>query len=109
MVALDETAGTIDLKRARSSPVPHPAALVPLDNVQNTVLRESLARLAETAVSGGFAAASPRRAAFDLLGRVPPRIGAPASTPNTSGFAAPKDLVRTLTRITLPSGKPAKP
>ena len=93
MVALDETAGTIDLKRARSSPVPHPAALVPLDNVQNTVLRESLARLAETAASGGFAAASPRRAAFDLLGRVPPRIGAPASTPNTSGFAAPKDLV----------------
>ena len=93
MVALDETAGTIDLKRARSSPVPHPAALVPLDNVQNTVLRESLARLAETAVSGGFAAASPRRAAFDLLGRVPPRIGVPASTPNTSGFAAPKDLV----------------
>ena len=93
VVALDETAGTIDLKRARSSPVPHPAALVPLDNVQNTVLRESLARLAETAVSGGFAAASPRRAAFDLLGRVPPRIGAPASTPNTSGFAAPKDLV----------------
>ena len=93
VVALDETAGTIDLKRARSSPVPHPAALVPLDNVQNTVLRESLARLAETAVSGGFAAASPRRSAFDLLGRVPPRIGAPASTPNTSGFAAPKDLV----------------
>ena len=93
VVALDETAGTIDLKRARSSPVPHPAALVPLDNVQNTVLRESLARLAETAVSGGFAAASPRRAAFDLLGRVPPRIGVPASTPNTSGFAAPKDLV----------------
>ena len=93
VVALDETAGTIDLKRARSSPVPHPAALVPLDNVQNTVLRESLARLAETAVSGGFAAASPRRAAFDLLGRVPPRIGAPASTPNTPGFAAPKDLV----------------
>ena len=93
VVALDETAGTIDLKRARSSPVPHPAALVPLDNVQNTVLRESLARLAEAVVSGGFGAASPRRAAFDLLGRVPPRIGAPASTPNTSGFTAPKDLV----------------
>ena len=94
VVALDETAGTIDLKRARSSPVPHPAALVPLDNVQNGVLRESLARLAEAVVSGGgFAADTPRRAAFDLLRRVPPRIGAPASTPNTSGFAVPKDLV----------------
>ena len=61
VVALDETDGTIDLKRGRGSPVPHPAALVPLDNVQNTVLRESLARLAEAVVSGGFAAGSPRR------------------------------------------------
>ena len=86
VVALDETGGTIDLKRGRSSPVPHPAALVPLDNVPNTVLRESLARLAEAVVSGGFAADSPRRAAFDLLGRVPPRIEPPASPPNASGF-----------------------
>ena len=31
VVALDETAGTIELKRARNSPVPHPAALVRLD------------------------------------------------------------------------------
>ena len=34
VVALDETAGT-ELKRGRGSPVPHPAALVPLDNVQS--------------------------------------------------------------------------
>ena len=47
---------------------------MPLDDVQNKVLRESLARLAEAVVSDGFAADSPRRAAFDLLGRVPPRI-----------------------------------
>ena len=86
VVALDETGGTIDLKRGRSSPVPHPAALVPLDNDPNTVLRESLARLAEAVVSGGFAADSPRRAAFDLLGRVPPRIEPRASPPNASGF-----------------------
>ena len=87
VAALDETAGTIELKRGRSSPVPHPSALVPLDNVQNKVLRESLARLAEAVVAGGFAADSPRRAAFDLLGRVPPRIEVPASPPNASGFA----------------------
>ena len=93
MVTLDETAGTIDLKRGRSSPVPHPAALVPLDNVQNKVLRESLARLAEAVVSGGFAADSPQRVAFDLLRRVPPRIGALASPPNTSSFVAREDLV----------------
>lgn len=63
VVALDESAGTIELKRARTSPVPHPAALVRLDNVQNTVLRESLARLAEAVVSGGLVGGSPRRAA----------------------------------------------
>ena len=34
---------TIDLKRGRNSPVPHPAALVPLDIVNDRVLRESLA------------------------------------------------------------------
>ena len=93
VVALDETASTIDLKRGRSSPVPHPTTLVPFEKIPNTVLRESLARLAETAVSGGFAANSPRRAAFDLLRRIPPRTGALASPLNTSGFAAPKDLV----------------
>ena len=93
VVTLDETAGTIDLKRGRSSPVPHPAALVPLDNVQNKVLRESLARLAEAVVSGGFAADSPQRVAFDLLRRVPPCIGALASPPNTSSFVAREDLV----------------
>ena len=93
VVALNEPAGTIDLKRGRNSPVPHPTALVPFDKIPNTVLRESLARIAETAVSGGFSAASPRRTVFNLLRRVPPRIGAPASPLNTSGFAVPKDLV----------------
>ena len=92
VVALDETAGAIDLKRARNSPVPHPAALVRLDNVQNTVLRESLARLAEAVVSGGLAADSPRRAAFDLLGRVPPRIEVPAAPANASGFGVREGL-----------------
>ena len=92
MVALDETVGTIELKRARNSPVPHPAALVGLDNVQNTVLRESLARLAEAVVSGGLAADSPRRAAFDLLGRVPPRIEVPAAPANASGFGVREGL-----------------
>jgi len=92
VVALDETARTIELKRARRSPVPHPAALVRLDNVQNTVLRESLARLAEAVVSGGLAADSPRRAAFDLLGRVPPRIEAPAASANASRFGVREGL-----------------
>ncbi|MCY4508031.1 MAG: TM0106 family RecB-like putative nuclease, partial [Acidobacteria bacterium] len=92
VVALDETAGTIDLKRGRSSSVPHPAALVPFDRVPNTVLRESLARVAEAVVSGGLAADSPRRAAFDLLTRVPPRIEIPASLANASGSGVREGL-----------------
>ena len=78
VVDIDETARTIDLKRGRNSPVPHPTALVPLDIVNNRVLRESLARLADGVVSTGFAPDGQRRTAFDLLRRVPPRLGPPA-------------------------------
>ena len=76
--AVDEAGRTIDLKRGRNSPVPHPAALVPLDTVNSNVLRASLLRLAREVASRGFAPDSPRRAAFDLLLRVPPRLGAVA-------------------------------
>ena len=103
VVALDETAGTLDLKRARSSPVPHPAALVPLDAVNSKVLQESLLRLAHDVASSGFAPDSPRRAAFDLLRRMPPRVETasppgPAHRPNRASLAAqgetPLDAVR---------------
>ena len=78
VVDIDETARTIDLKRGRNSPVPHPTALVPLDIVNNRVLRESIARLAAGVVSTSFAPDGQRRMAFDLLRRVPPRLGPPA-------------------------------
>ena len=103
MVALDEAAGTLDLKRGRSSPVPHPAALVPLDGVNSKVLQESLLRLARDVASSGFAPNSRRRAAFDLLRRVPPRVETtpppgPAPRPNPSSLVAwaetPLDAVR---------------
>ena len=99
VIALDETAGTIDLKRGLTSPVPHPAALVPLDAVNSKVLHESLFRLAQKVASSGFAPDSPRHAAFDLLQRVPPRIaavappGAAAHRPNGPGLVAREDLV----------------
>ena len=97
VVALDDVAGTVDLKRARASAVPHPRALVPLDSVNAGVLRGSLLRLAAEVAPGGFAADSPRRAAFDLLRRVPPR--ARAEPPELRGPAlvrpgeAPLDAV----------------
>ncbi len=84
VVDIDETARTIDLKRGRNSPVPHPTALVPLDIVNNKVLRESLARLAESVVSTGVAPDGQGRVACDLLRRMPPRLVPPAGHP-TSG------------------------
>ena len=76
VVDIDETARTIDLKRGRNSQVPHPPALVPLDIVNSKVLQESLARLADGVVSSGLAD-NRRRVAFDLVRRVPPRLGPP--------------------------------
>ena len=99
VVALNEAERTIDLKRGRNSPVPHPTALVPLDAVNSQVLRDSLLRVGREAASGGSTAASARRAAFDLLRRVPPRLepaapraNVPSLFPQEDG-AAPEDLV----------------
>ena len=97
VAALDESAGAIDLKRLRDAPVPHPTALVPLDLVNSRVLQESIGRLAQEAASRGFAPDSPRRAAFDLLRRTPPRFGS-AARPDGARLAAegetPLDAVR---------------
>ena len=97
VVDIDETARTIDLKRGRNSQVPHPPALVPLDIVNSKVLQESLARLADGVVSSGLAD-SRRRVAFDLLRRVPPRLGPPdrhlASGDLVADGETPLDAVR---------------
>ncbi len=102
VVAVDETAGTIDLKRGRNSPVPHPAAVVPMDVIKSKVLQESLLRLAQEVTSSGFGANSARRAPFDLLRRQPPRIGAGASSPDGRSLVAPGetplDAVRRIAR-----------
>ena len=92
VVKVDETAGTIDLKRSRNSPVPHPTALVPMDVVNTKVQQESLFRLASEVTSSGFGVNSARRAAFDLLRRQPPRIAARPSAPEGSSLVAPGEL-----------------
>ena len=86
VVALDEAERTIELKRGRTSPVPHPSALVPLDAVNSQVLRDSLLRLGRDMASNGFAVERARRAAFDLLRRVPPRLEPGASRADAPGL-----------------------
>ena len=99
VVALDEAERTIDLKRGRNAPVPHPSALVPLDAVNSQVLRDSLLRLGREVAPDGFTPDSPRRAAFDLLRRVPPRLETAAPRPEILSLfpqedgAAPEDPV----------------
>ena len=75
---VDVSDGAVILKRGpKVAPRPHPLALVPLGILGAQALRDSLFRLGERVVEEGFAAGSPRRAAFDLLQRVRPRSGSP--------------------------------
>ena len=99
VVALDEAERTIELKRGRTSPVPHPSALVPLDAVNSQVLRDSLLRLGRDMASNGFAAERARRAAFDLLRRVPPRLETAAPGADAPGLFPQADGVAPEERV----------
>ena len=73
LVAIDEVARTVDLKRGLHSAVPHPGALVPYDFVGSEVKQESLQRLGTWVGQNGIAAEGPFQAARDLLLRQRPR------------------------------------
>jgi predicted RecB family nuclease len=99
VVAIDERALTIDIKRVKSSTVPHPTALIPHDIINAKVLRESLLQLGSWVAENGIDGAGPHtplsvggesvttpqalpqrwresqhQAARDLLLRKPPRL-----------------------------------
>jgi len=80
VVAIDERALTIDLKRGKSSKVPHPSALIPHDIINAKVLRESLLQLGSWVAENGIDGAGPSKAARDLLLRRPPRLRGAALT-----------------------------
>lgn len=73
VVAIDDRNGTIDIKRGASSPVPHPAALIPQDIVDSKPQRDSLFHLGSWVAENGIGGPGPFRAARDLLLRQPPR------------------------------------
>jgi uncharacterized protein len=75
VVAIDNAACSIDLKRARNSPVPHPTSIIPHDYFNPKEHVGALVRLAEWVRDHGIDdPASERRAARDLLRRHPPRL-----------------------------------
>ncbi|HKP75885.1 MAG TPA: TM0106 family RecB-like putative nuclease, partial [Longimicrobiaceae bacterium] len=75
VVAIDPAAATIDLKRGSASAAPHPRAVIPFEQVSDTVLRQSIARVADAAIACGLGEDGPSAAAAALLLRTPPRAG----------------------------------
>ena len=95
---VDVSDGAVILKRGPMvAQRPHPLALVPLGILGAKDMRDSLFRLGERVADEGFAAGSPRRAAFDLLQRVRPRFGSPGAPLVRPG----EDLVPAARRLAL--------
>ena len=94
----DVSEAALTLKRSRDKVrQPHPPALVPIGVLPTGTMRASLFRLGELVAGGGFPDDSPRRAAFDLLRRIPPRGGAAGTSPVRPGA----DLVAAAQRVAL--------
>ena len=102
IVAIDNRALTIDIKRGASSTVPHPTALVPLDIINAKVLRESLLRLGSWVADNGIDATGPFRAARDLLLRNPPRLRGNALRDLTAANWQPNEVALALDHTVLP-------
>ena len=98
VVAIDDKAGTIDLKRARRGGVPQPTSLVPFDYVRNNVQRDSLCRVGEWVATNGIDAAGQHRAARDLVLRKAPRVGQPPGAPLVEPIEHARDAARRLVR-----------
>ncbi len=74
-VSIDQIAGTLEVRRAVGSEVPHPTSIVPLDFIPSDQQREALLRLATWVADNGIDAPGRFRASRDLLLRRAPRIG----------------------------------
>ncbi len=75
ILAVDDAAGTLDLSWPGEAEPRHPAAIVPLDIVNDGELRDAVFRLGEWTAEHGVDASGPRRAGRDLLLRRAPRCG----------------------------------
>ncbi|HEY7130911.1 MAG TPA: TM0106 family RecB-like putative nuclease, partial [Candidatus Limnocylindrales bacterium] len=103
-VAIDEVAGTIDLRRPADRP--HPRAIVPLNWFRTSEQQASLVELAEWVLEHGIEGDGPHRVARDLLLNAPPRVGQDVgvdlASPDETDLAAAIRTARSLDRTTLP-------
>jgi uncharacterized protein len=74
VVGVDDAAGTLDLKRSRTSPVPHPRSVIPYEYFDPKEHVGSLLRIADWVIDHGIDATGAHRAARDLLLRRRPRL-----------------------------------
>ena len=73
--AIDELELVVTIRRSKKDLLmgDRPKALIPFDYFRTDVMRDSLARTAESVLQNGLESRGPRRAALDLLSRRPPR------------------------------------
>ena len=73
IVAIDDTRGTIELKRKGSLDWPHPVALIPPRPIEGRPQRMALLRVADSVIANGIDGDGPYRAIRDMLLRLTPR------------------------------------
>jgi uncharacterized protein len=106
IVALDEAARTIDLRRTRRNAAPHPTALIPFEDYPTPEQEDALLRLGRWVADQGIETDGPHRAAIDLLLGAAPRVGqvpgAALRLPGEADEPAARRLAVALDRSTLP-------
>jgi uncharacterized protein len=94
VVAVDDVAGTIDLKRAISSERGHPLALVAPPPIEQEAMKWALMRVVDEVLEHGLGSGFAYPAIADLLARRPPSLE-PAAAPGDDIAAADEDPVAT--------------
>ena len=99
VVALDDTAGTIDLRRGKPWDERPPTALIPHDLVYARPKPESQQRVAHWVLEHGMDARGSYRAIRDLLMRRPPRAGQPPDAPLPRPGETPAEAARRIALV----------
>jgi predicted RecB family nuclease len=101
VVAIDNLAGTIDIKRATASDVPHPGSLIPQAPIPSIEQQKAIARVARHVIYRGVGGDGRYRNIRDLLLLVRPRLhggvpGAELAAPSEKPVAGARRLVSQL-------------
>ncbi|MBA2524217.1 MAG: TM0106 family RecB-like putative nuclease [Pyrinomonadaceae bacterium] len=94
IVAIDNRALTIDIKRGATSTIPHPTALIPYEIVPAKHLRESLLGIGSWVADNGIGGNGPHQAARELLLRRAPRLLGSALTDLTASNQPPIEVAK---------------